>query len=381
MASATTSKKASKKASTVWHWDLTASMKRPYPARMRALLDAAGAAEGFGEGDLTALKLHFGEAGTTAFLRPIWMEPIVAYLREQGALPFFTDASTLYVGRRGEGVSHAMLAQRHGFDPLALGAPVLIADGVRGTNERGIAVGGRSVDTAWIAGDIADADALVSLNHFKAHELAGYGGALKNIGMGCASKKGKMHQHLTTGPTPDPEACTGCGVCVAKCAGGALALDENQRITVDVEKCVGCGGCFLACRHGGLVIDWKTDVDAFLARMMEYTKAVLSCFTRPCLHLNFVLDVVPDCDCPGFTDRPICPDLGILASWDPVAVDQAAMDMVSAAAPLPGSRLPEGTKPGDNKFLALRPERPEHLGLDHAEALGLGSRSYEIVAV
>ena len=367
--------------SSVYFWNLRAGLKNNNEARMRKLLAAAGKGLGLAAGDLTALKVHFGEQGTTGFIHPILIKPVVTWLKEQGARPFFTDASTLYVGQRGEAVSHSLVAAAHGFDPLLLGAPVIIADGLKGASQEVVRIRGKHVKKAFIAADIAAADAFVSINHVKGHEMAGFGGALKNLGMGCASKQGKMHQHITTGPALDPEKCVGCGSCALVCAAGALVLGEAGKAVLDMEKCVGCGMCFTACKTGALAIDWKTDIQAFLERMMEYAKAVLATKRGPCLHLNFVLSVVPDCDCMGFTDAAICPDIGVLASTDPVAVDQASVDLVNAAQPLWPSRLPKGLKPGDDKFLAVHPHVPEDMGLAYAEKIGLGSRKYKLTQI
>ncbi|WP_027177069.1 DUF362 domain-containing protein [Desulfovibrio aminophilus] len=367
--------------STVHFWNLRASLKSGNEARLTKLVKAAGKDLGLAPGDLTAVKIHFGEQGVTGFVRPLLLKPLISWLVGQGAKPFLTDASTLYVGRRGEAVSHHLVAAEHGFDPLVLGAPVIIADGVKGQHQEAVRIRGRHVKKAFIAGDIAAADALVSVNHVKGHEMAGFGGALKNLGMGCASKQGKMHQHITTGPVLDPEKCVGCGSCALVCAAGALVLGEAGKAVLDMEKCVGCGMCFTACKTGALAIDWKTDIQAFLERMMEYAKAVLATKRGPCLHLNFVLSVVPDCDCMGFTDAAICPDIGVLASTDPVAVDQASVDLVNAAQPLWPSRLPKGLKPGDDKFLAVHPHVPEDMGLAYAEKIGLGSRKYKLTQI
>lgn len=366
----------------VFFWNLRASMKAPFHARMRSLLKAVGAHKVIKEGDLAAVKLHFGEQGVTGFLRPLWVKPIVDFITEAGGKPFLTDASTLYVGQRGEAVSHQLCAARHGWDPLVLGAPVVIADGLRGQDEIPVPVGGRHIEDAYIAGAVAEADFLVSVNHFKGHELAGYGGAIKNLGMGCASKKGKMQQHFSTGPTVNPENCQACEACIKVCKTRALYIDEaTGTIALNPERCVGCGGCFVACRHHALQVNWQIGIQDFLERMMEYTVGVVKTKDRPCLHVNFVMDVVPDCDCVGFTDAPICPDIGILASFDPVAVDQACMDLVNEAPPLYPSQLPFGVMPGQSKFAAIHTHVPEDFGLEYAEAIGLGSRDYTLVSM
>lgn len=368
-------------ASNVYFWDLRTTLKSPFDKRLEKLLKNVGVREFINEGDLAAVKIHFGEKGTTGFIRPLWLKPIIEFFTKAGAKPFLTDASTLYVGQRGEAVSHQMCAAHHGWDPLVLGAPVIIADGLKGNSETAVPVGGKHIDEAYIGADIAEADLLISVNHFKGHELAGYGGAIKNIGMGSASKRGKMHQHYSTGPVVVPENCKGCEQCTKICKPGALTLDNNGTIQLNPERCIGCGGCFLACKTGALQIDWKIGIQEFLERMMEYTVGVIKTKDRPCLHINFVVDVVPDCDCVGFTDQPLCPNIGILASFDPVAIDQASLDLVDAAQPLFPSKLPQSTTPGDPKFLAIHSHCPPDFGLDYAAQLGLGTRSYELIKV
>ena len=366
--------------STVYYWNLRASMKAPYDQRLRRMLKVAKVNEHLSSGDLAAVKVHFGEAGTTGHIQPLHMKPILDFLAKAGARPFLTDASTLYVGQRGEAVSHALVAARHGFDPNILGAPVIIADGLKGGDEVALPVKGKHVQEAYIASGIVEADFLVAVSHVKGHELAGFGGCLKNVGMGCASKKGKMQQHVTTGPALKSEHCVGCGACVKICAAGALSVVDEKAV-IDLKKCVGCGACFLACRNAALTINWETDIKEFMERMMEYAAAVLLNRKKPSAHINFLTNIVPDCDCMGFTDAPICPDLGILLSMDPVAVDQASVDLINKAQPLYPSALPALLKAGDDKFLAMRPHMPRAMGLDYAESLGLGSREYKLVEV
>jgi uncharacterized protein len=363
--------------SKVFFWNLRASRKAPFDLRLRRLLKAAGATRDVSPGDLVALKIHFGERGTTAFIRPLWLQPIIDLFRKHGARPFLTDTNTLYVGQRGESVSHALQAARHGFDPNVLSAPVLIADGLKSGNERVVRYNGKHFQEFFLAGDIVDADRLVTINHFKGHELAGFGGALKNLGMGCATRKGKMQQHCGLGPLINLDHCTGCGECAAVCRPGALSLGPEGKISLDAELCAGCAGCFLVCRHGGLEVNWKVEIQTFLERMMEYAAAVLSLRDRPALHITFVVDVTPSCDCMGYSDAPICPDLGVLASFDPVAVDQAGLDLVNGAAARP-ELLPDHCS-GRDKFHALHGHVQGEYALEYAERLGLGSREYHLV--
>ncbi len=367
--------------SDVWFWNLRASMKAPLAAKMARLLKSAGADKAAQDGDLTALKVHFGEGGNSRFISPLWYKPVIEFYAKLGARPFLTDANTLYAGNRGNSVAHTLQAAAHGFDANLLGAPVVIADGLKSQNEAVLPVKGKYNREAYIAGDIAAADALVTLSHFKGHILAGYGGALKNVGMGCATRRGKMQQHKSLGPILHEDKCAGCGSCLEVCGPGALSLSAEGKIQVDRAVCVGCGACFHACAKGGLEIDWKIDIGEFLARMMEYAAAVLLNRRKPAFHVSFAVQITPDCDCASWSDAPLCPDLGVFASFDPVALDQACLDMVTAAPALYPSQLPEGLAPGADKFRAVNRSVPEDYGLDYAVSLGLGSRDYKLHAI
>lgn len=363
---------------SVYFWNLRASRKAPYEAKVKRLLKLAGLGAELRSGDLTAIKLHFGEAGGMAHVQPLQLAPLLAYVRKCGAKPFLTDTNTLYVGQRGESVSHARLAAHHGFDANILEAPVLIADGLKSGNERAVSCPGKHFDVAYLAGDIVDADMLITVSHFKGHDLAGFGGALKNVGMGCATRRGKMQQHCGLGPTIHPDHCTGCGQCVDVCSHEALYLDAKGKIALHRDRCAGCAACFLVCRHKGLEVDWRVEVNTFLERMAEYTAATLLFRARKTFHLSFVQHVSPGCDCVGFSDAPICPDIGLLASWDPVALDQACLDLVNAAQPLYPSALPENLTPGDDKFHALHDHVCGEYLLEYAQTLGLGTRKYTL---
>jgi uncharacterized Fe-S center protein len=366
-------------ATDVFFWNLRTSMKSPYAKRIKRLLARAGVFRDIQPKDLVAIKMHFGEAGTTSFVSPLLVAPIVDMLTLGGARPFLGDTCTLYVGQRYEGVSHALVAARHGFDPLRLGAPVVLADGIRSGNQREVRIAGRHFESCSIAGDFVDADALVSLNHFKGHMLAGFGGALKNLAMGCATVRGKMQQHCGMGPNLSSRRCTGCGACVARCLYGALELREGKA-AIDREKCTGCGACMHACEYGALNVDFKVNTPVFLERMVEYAAAALAPHARTA-HITFVSLVSPGCDCEGHSDAPICPDVGVLVSRDPVAIDQAALDLVNQAPPLYPSALPKGLAPGDDKFRALHPDVDGTHALAYAAELGLGRREYRLVKV
>lgn len=367
--------------SPVYFWNLRASTKAPFELRMRKLLKQSRVASHLNPGDLVALKTHFGERGTTAFVSPLQLKPIVAFLRKSGVKPFLTDTNTLYVGQRNESVSHARLAAEHGFDPMITGAPVIIADGLKSSNQVSVTSPGHHFEHAYLAGDILDADFMISITHFKGHELTGFGGVLKNLGMGCATRQGKMQQHCSLGPRLNPDRCTHCGECVEVCSPGALFLNEDGTMVLDQEACIGCAACLLTCRHGGLSVDWDVDVRQFVERMVEYAGAVLSCFAKPLLHIAFVQNVTPGCDCIGYSDAPICPDQGVLAAYDPVALDSACLDLVNQAPGLSSSRLPLEVQPGTDKFKALHlRSQPDHC-LEYAQSLGLGSRTYQLIHI
>jgi hypothetical protein len=365
---------------SVYLWDLRATRKAPYDIRLKRLGKSVGLNTCYGPGQFVALKVHFGEQGTTGFLSPLWLRPLAQQVLKAGGRAFFTDTNTLYRGQRGEAVSHALLAANHGFDPNVLGAPVIIADGLRSNNEVSVKCSGRQIQTAYLAGDIVNSDFMLVLSHFKGHDLAGFGGALKNLAMGCATRRGKLQQHSGLAPIVKKQLCTGCGRCLEVCPTGALHL-ESKTVDCDPGDCIGCAACLLACPSGALAIDWKTQAKDFLARMAEYALAVSQQFKQDLVYLNFIRSVTPGCDCIGYSDAPICPDLGVLASRDPVAIDQASLDLVNQATPLYPSTLPKDYRSGQDKFKAVHPETKGEFILEYAEEIGLGSRDYRLITV
>jgi hypothetical protein len=338
---------------------------------MRRLFKATNFGSRIQSGDLVALKMHFGEHGGTAFVQPHWLIPLIDILRKAGTYPFLTDTNTLYMGQRQEAVSHSLLAAMHGFDPLRLGAPVVIADGLKSHNEISVPGIGHHFEHCYLAGDLLDADAMITITHFTGHELAGFGGAIKNLAMGCASRQGKMHQHCGLGPKVHTSNCVGCGRCVEVCAPGALALNEDGVVVLDQAACTGCANCIQACKHGCLHINWNLDLPIFQERMVEYAGAFLHAFSWPLLHISFLLQVTPKCDCTSYSEAPVCGDLGILASYDPVALDQASLDLVNRAVQKETSRTQD-----QDVFTALHPNTDGQFALELAEKLGLGCREY-----
>jgi uncharacterized protein len=361
--------------------------------RIAQLVDAAGLRKVIKKNGLTAVKLHFGEHGNTAFIRPLLIRPIVDAIKSAGGKPFLTDANTLYVGTRGNGVDHLNTALFNGFGYTAVGAPLVIADGLDGRDEVIIPVGLKHCEVVHVASAVARADTLVSVAHFKLHEASGFGGAIKNVGMGSASRRGKMVQHSEVAPEVVAEKCIGCGVCRDQCAHDAINLNDRpadaprphekaaQVAQIDPARCVGCAACIHACPQGALAINWEEDLPRFMERMVEYTLGTLKGKEGRSLFVNFLMQISPACDCYPYSDAPIVPDIGILASRDPVAIDQASADLLNAQPASKSSCLCDNPKASGDKIRAVYEMIDWEHQLQYAEVLGLGSRAYELVKV
>lgn len=379
--------------SAVYFIDLRADDSCNLLDKITLLLKEAGLSRRIPKRALTAVKIHFGERGNTAFVRPILVRPIVEAIGAAGGRPFLTDAGTLYVGTRGNAVDHLQTAIRHGFVPDVVGAPVIIADGLDGGDEVAVPVCLNRCQNVYIASALARAGALVSVAHFKLHELAGFGGAIKNVGMGGASRRGKMQQHSTMAPKIRPKKCIACGSCVKVCAHDALTLVDRPEdmarpkesikkvAQIDGAKCVGCGSCIHACPEEAIDIRWDQDIPGFMERMVEYTVGALYGKQDQSFFINFLTQISPACDCHSSADAPVVADIGILASPDPVAIDQASVDLMNAQAVLPNSHIGSLNPPPKDKIRAVYPHIPWEHQLEYAESLGLGFRNYELVTV
>ena len=326
-----------------------------------------------------AIKLHFGERGNLAFLRPNYSKVLSDVIRGSGGIPFLTDCSTLYVGRRKNAIEHIETAELNGFNSVTAGCPIVIGDGLKGTDDVEMPIDGDHVSSAKVGRAIADSDVLISLNHFKCHELTGFGGALKNIGMGCASRRGKMELH-TSGKPSVGNGCVGCGKCMTVCAHSAIVISE-KKANVDHKKCVGCGRCIGMCPFDAISVNMDESFDVINHKIMEYAVAILR--DKPSFHVSVIADVSPFCDCHGENDLPIIPNVGMLASFDPVALDKACVDLSQKQPMIAGSRLHinAGNKKPDDIFSCTHPGTRWQSIFEHAEKMGYGTTKYELIEV
>jgi uncharacterized Fe-S center protein len=330
-----------------------------------------------------AIKIHFGEPGNLAYIRPNYVARMAGILRRLGAKPFLTDCNTLYSGGRANAVDHLQAAMENGFNPISAKCDVIIGDGLKGTDYREVPIDGEYCSAPKIGTAIVDADIILSMNHFKGHEQAGFGGALKNLGMGCASVGGKLELHSSAQPVIERENCTGCRICVKHCAHDAIHPGEDKIASIDYDRCVGCGQCIALCQYEAAVMGENDTSEVLNCKIAEYTKAVLS--DKPNFHVNFIMNVSPECDCWNHNDAAIIPDLGIAASFDPVALDRACVDLVTRAPALPDNRLsdahPHRPLCDEDKFRLIHPDTHWLAGLEHAGKIGIGTQAYELITL
>lgn len=356
------------------------------PAKLKKLMKKAEIGAIDMEGKFVAIKMHFGELGNVSFLRPNYAKAVADVVKELGGKPFLTDCNTLYPGSRKNALEHLYCAWENGFSPLSVGCPILIGDGLKGTDDVMVPVeGGEYVKEAKIGRAVMDADIFISLNHFKGHEATGFGGAIKNIGMGCGSRAGKAEQHNSGTPVVEEADCRGCRLCQKQCANNGLEFDETTRkMHVNADNCLGCGRCLGACNFDAIHFCEDNAVEMLNRRMAEYAKAVVS--GRPQFHVSLVMDISPNCDCHCENDAPILPDVGMFASFDPVALDQACADACLAREPMPGSQLWDNMRRPDffdwnDHFRNSTPASEWRSCLEHGEKIGLGSREYELITL
>lgn len=350
--------------------------------KLQRLIKKAGITDIDMDGKFVAIKMHFGELGNLSYLRPNYAKAVADVVKECGGKPFLTDCNTLYPGSRKNALEHLDCANINGFNTITTGCQIIIGDGLRGTDDITVPVrNGEYCKEAYIGRAVMDADIFISLTHFKGHESTGFGGAIKNIGMGCGSRAGKMHQHNSGKPIVHDDLCRGCRRCAKECGSDAITY-ENGKAVINQDICKGCGRCIGACAFDAIENqNWNAN-EILGRKMAEYSQAV--CDGRPTFHISLVRDISPNCDCHGENDAPILPDVGIFASFDPVALDQACVDACLHATPMPNSQLsdnladPHWHHHHDN-FLDSNPNVRWKETLEHAEKIGLGTREYELI--
>lgn len=348
-------------------------------AKVQRLFDKAGFSELIGSQDKTAIKLHFGELGSDGFISPVYIRQVVERVKACQGLPFLTDTNTLYLGSRSNAVEHIGTAVLHGFDYAVTGAPVIIADGLNGKNHTRVKINKKHFNDVVIAGDIAAADSLIVLSHFKGHIVSGFGGAIKNLAMGCAPPEGKRAQHNAR-PFTIPEKCTGCASCMKVCPKDAIKV-MKKRSVISQDLCIGCFECMHACPEHAIDIDWETEIPEFMERMVEYAYGAVHGKEGKVGFMNFLIRITPDCDCFPFSDAPIVPDIGILASKDPVAIDAASFDLVNQQQGYPDSLLCTHHQPGGDKFKGVHGQTDGYRQVQYAEEIGMGCRKYELIKI
>ncbi|MGO5292446.1 DUF362 domain-containing protein [Porcincola sp. LCP21S3_C12] len=368
----------------VYFTDFRTKVDVPLTAKLQKLIRKAGIGSIDMDGKFVAIKMHFGELGNLAFLRPNYAKAVADVVKENGGLPFLTDCNTLYPGSRKNALEHLTCAEMNGFNSITTGCHVIIADGLRGTDEVEVPIrNGEYLKTALIGEAVMDADVFISLTHFKGHEAAGFGGTIKNIGMGCGSRAGKMQQHNDGKPHVIEEKCRKCHRCAREC--GSDAIDYERGVAhINQDICKGCGRCIGACAFDAIENDNANANEVLGCKMAEYTQAV--CDGRPCFHISLIQDVSPNCDCHGENDAPILPDVGMLASFDPVALDQACVDLCEQQTPIRNSQLGDNLARPDwhhyhEHFKDNNPNVAWKETLEHAEKIGLGTREYELITM
>ena len=361
----------------VWFAPMHSPKKISLAKRVGTLLERAGLGAAIEDGEFVAIKMHFGEEGNTAFVQPVFIREVVKRVKQHGGRPFLTDSNTLYSGQRWNAVDHLTNAIHNGFTYATVEAPIIIADGLSGGDSCDVSIEGFShFESVKIGSAAVHADALVAVTHVKGHEATGFGGAFKNVGMGLGCRSAKQRMHSDLKPEIAADECTACKRCVNACPVGAIAIGPDRVAVIDYELCYGCGECVASCTSGAIGVQWKTTPEALQEKIVEHAAGVMKGKEGKLVFVSFVTHVSPDCDCWSFADAPIVGDIGVLASADPVAIDQAAYDLIVAAPGLLGGKG-EGLSPGADKL-------KEITGVDgtimmrYAEEHGLGSRAYEL---
>ncbi|OGS21769.1 MAG: hypothetical protein A2252_06475 [Elusimicrobia bacterium RIFOXYA2_FULL_39_19] len=337
------------------------------PESVKELIDKAGIEKSIKEHDLCAVKMHFGEKNNTGYVKPELVKPVTKRLKQLGAHAFLTDANTIYTGQRSNAVNHLMLAYEHKFNPESMKCPVIIADGPAGNSYASVEVNLKHFKKTEIAHAVFSAHSLVCITHVKGHMGFGLGGAIKNIGMGCAARTGKFKLHSTVVPVVDTNTCVSCGRCIKNCPAGALTLkDKHSKIVMDTNKCIGCGECVAACNKNVFELQWNEETVNLQEKTVEYCSGALK--DKRSFYISFLNRITKNCDCMGKDEPNLLDDIGIIASDDIVAIDQSSADLTNKAY-------------GSDLFRHIWPSIDYTIQLSYAEKIGLGSRKYYLINI
>jgi len=335
--------------------------------KLARLLEESGVLEFIRQGFRVAVKMHFGEEGNTGFVKAEYLRVICDMITHKGARAFIADTNTLYRGRRTNSAEHLQLAHEHGFSREATGADIVVPDDSKEENTIDIPINRKFIKTAKIVRFFSEADAVVGVSHFKGHIMTGFGGALKNLGMGCAARAGKLQQHSDISPVIYEQKCTGCQACAKACPVNAISMQNNKAV-ISGLKCIGCATCIAVCPSSAIDVPWESGGAAIQDKMIEYASAVMKGKEGKLGFMNFAVKITKECDCLAKDDPRVSPDIGILASSDPVSIDKAGFDLVNQAC-------------GRDIFKELHPQRDARKQLTYAQELGLGNMDYELVTL
>ena len=363
----------------IWIWDTVTgytTLEENIQQKLSRLLLTAGMDQIDFKNRYVAIKMHFGEPGNLAYLRPNYAKTVADLVRQLGGKPFLTDCNTLYVGGRKNALDHIESAYVNGFTPYTTGCHIIIADGLKGSDDVAVPVDGEYVKNARIGRALMDADIVISLTHFKGHEATGIGGAIKNLGMGGGSRAGKKEMHADGKPAVNESKCIGCGACHKICAHDAPTI-ENRKMHIDTNKCVGCGRCIAVCPMDAIEGVYDPNGHLLNCKMAEYAKAVVQ--GRPSFHISLAMDISPNCDCHAENDVPVIPNVGMFASFDPVALDEACAEMCSRMPRNPNAAFEDASS--DDLFHAVHTVTHWQDQTEHGEKIGLGSREYKLIEI
>jgi uncharacterized Fe-S center protein len=339
--------------------------------KLSELSSRVGLREVIQERDIVAVKTHFGEAGSTAFVPVMYVRTLVEEVKKAGGRPFVTDSNTLYVGGRATAINHLRTAAANGFTMETVGAPIIIADGLKGHDFVEVEIEGEILKKVKIASAFVQSDAYVVISHLTGHEFMGFGCAIKNVGMGMGSRGGKQQMHSDIKPAVNRDRCTGCGQCIKWCPAGAITLLEKEKkkvARIDRELCMGCGECTIMCFKGAIQARLTGVLENSQKKVVEYVMGALKEKENKVVYFNFLINITPDCDCWNYSDAPVTENIGILASRDIVAIDQASLDLLNERA-------------GRDVYRELYPNVDYARQIEYAERMGLGTREYRLISI